>query len=110
MFFKIRSVLSAIGIYLIIHFSYYKKSNLDKFALIAIFPTLGAVAIIAGGNIGFINEYLLSNRVSRYIGSISYTWYLWHWPAIILAPMYGYGRNECIYLSFFAAMLTTAVL
>ncbi|WP_230591006.1 acyltransferase family protein [Rhodococcoides fascians] len=48
-------------------------------------PVLGAALIIAAG-VGGDHRYLqvLTNRFSTYIGDISYSLYLWHWPVIIL--------------------------
>ncbi|MFE5702452.1 acyltransferase family protein [Rhodococcus koreensis] len=48
-------------------------------------PVLGAAAIIAAGVSGDHRGLgVLTNRVSTYIGDISYSLYLWHWPVIIL--------------------------
>ncbi|MCZ1075107.1 acyltransferase family protein [Rhodococcus sp. A5(2022)] len=48
-------------------------------------PVLGAVLVIAAGVRG-PHRYLqvLTNNISTYIGDISYSLYLWHWPVIIL--------------------------
>lgn len=48
-------------------------------------PVIGAALIICAGVRGE-RKYLqvLTNRVSTYIGDISYSLYLWHWPVIIL--------------------------
>ncbi|PVX63986.1 UNVERIFIED_ORG: peptidoglycan/LPS O-acetylase OafA/YrhL [Nocardia globerula] len=48
-------------------------------------PVAGAALIICAGVSGE-QKYLqvLTNRVSTYIGDISYSLYLWHWPVIIL--------------------------
>ena len=56
----------------------------------ALVPTLGAAALIlagasweAQGRWG--SAALLSLPPFRYVGRISYSWYLWHWPALIFA-------------------------
>jgi peptidoglycan/LPS O-acetylase OafA/YrhL len=56
----------------------------------ALVPTLGAAALIfagasweAQGRWG--SASLLSLPPFRYVGRISYSWYLWHWPALIFA-------------------------
>src|SRR4051794_4960018 len=56
----------------------------------ALVPTLGAAALIlagaswqAQGRWG--SAALLSLPPFRYVGRISYAWYLWHWPALIFA-------------------------
>ncbi len=54
----------------------------------ALVPVAGAAAVVAGGcaRSGFGAVRLLGRRPLQLIGGVSYTWYLWHWPALILAP------------------------
>lgn len=56
----------------------------------ALLPVLGAAAVIAGGCAG--RPGLLGLPVLQGIGRLSYSWYLWHWPALLLAP-YAFGRE-----------------
>lgn len=52
----------------------------------AAIPVIGTAMVLAAG-IGQepVGNVLLTNPVSRYIGDMSYSLYLWHWPVIILA-------------------------
>ncbi|WP_328810721.1 acyltransferase family protein [Rhodococcus sp. NBC_00294] len=51
----------------------------------AAIPVLGTAVVIAAG-VGGETKYLqpITNKVSVYVGDISYSVYLWHWPIIIL--------------------------
>ena len=49
----------------------------------ALLPVVGAVLIIAARQ-GFVNR-LLSWRPFVFVGLISYSWYLWHWPMLSFA-------------------------
>ena len=53
----------------------------------ALLPTLGAAAVIAGGQLTPTNAAaaLLSWQPARFIGLVSYSWYLWHWPLLAIA-------------------------
>ncbi len=52
--------------------------------LYAAIPTLGtALLIIAGVNQKTVSYKILSSRLSKFFGNISYSLYLWHWPIIV---------------------------
>ncbi|UUZ61448.1 acyltransferase family protein [Nocardioides sp. B-3] len=51
----------------------------------AALPVLGTAAVIAagaGGSIGMAR--ILTVRPMRYVGDLSYSLYLWHWPVLVL--------------------------
>lgn len=53
----------------------------------ALLPTAGAAAVIAAGCVGARATgvtRLLAWRPLQWIGGISYSWYLWHWPVLLL--------------------------
>ena len=52
----------------------------------ALLPSLGTVALIAGGTRRFGPGRLLSIAPLRFLGRISYSLYLVHWPILVLAP------------------------
>lgn len=51
----------------------------------ALIPVAGTLAVMAGGSgiSGPVNRSL-GNRGFRYIGDISYSLYLWHWPLLVI--------------------------
>lgn len=80
----------------------------------AILPVLGAAAIIVSArakrwwDIGTV----LGGPPQRFVGDISYSVYLWHWPLIIIAPhipgwgLDGWNRVVLLLASFLLGWLT----
>ena len=64
--------------------------------LAALLPTVGAVALIAsGGGAGSPGSIVLGRAPLRWLGRISYSLYLWHWPILVLGPVaLGLEANE----------------
>lgn len=55
----------------------------------ALWPTIGAVLIIAAGPHSWLNRRLFSNKLAVGTGLISYPLYLWHWPLLSYATILG---------------------
>lgn len=80
----------------------------------AALPTLGAAAVIAASNTRrwWYPTRILALRPAQFVGDISYSLYLWHWPLIIIAPsvpFWGltiYHRVALLALCFVLAWLT----
>jgi peptidoglycan/LPS O-acetylase OafA/YrhL len=73
----------------------------------ALFPCLGAAAIIYQGRSGrsAVTD-LLSTRLCVFVGQISYSLYLWHWPVLALAR-YEAASRELRPAEIAAALLTS---
>ena len=54
---------------------------------LALIPTLGTAAVIAAGPASGLSGpvRLLGSTPMRWVGGLSYSLYLWHWPLIVLA-------------------------
>ncbi len=84
------------GLAAIVYASFAFDANTTFPGTAALVPTLGAAALILSGTAlvagaGSVTTVkvgvgsLLSLGPVRYVGRISYSWYLWHWPLIVFA-------------------------
>lgn len=81
----------------------------------AIVPVLGTTLLVAAGthrNARSAETALLARPPMQYMGKVSYAWYMWHWPLLILLPLWagrdlGWAGNlELVVISFWFAVLT----
>ncbi|SFH88929.1 acyltransferase family protein [Cryobacterium levicorallinum] len=76
-------------------------------------PALGAALVLWAGSYGEAGTVyrLLSLRPAQFIGNISYSLYLWHWPVLILGAAYlggEPGRAKLLILGMVAILLASA--
>ncbi|QXT35546.1 acyltransferase [Sphingomonas sanguinis] len=82
-----REALGLAGLIAILWCIRFFKEPLDFPGLNALPAVLGTVAIIATGPDTLVGR-LLALRPVRWIGLISYSLYLWHWPVIVFAKLW----------------------
>jgi peptidoglycan/LPS O-acetylase OafA/YrhL len=102
------------GLLLVLGSAYFYGPDTAFPGYAAILPVLGAAAIIVSAraehwwDIGNV----LGGAPQRFIGDISYSVYLWHWPLIIVAPyipgwgLEGWNRVVLFLASFLLGWLT----
>jgi peptidoglycan/LPS O-acetylase OafA/YrhL len=80
----------------------------------ALLPTIGSALVILAGvrAMPWGAGRLLSTALPRFLGRISYSLYLWHWPLLILPeaaigqPMHWWARGGLVLLAIALAALT----
>ncbi|HEX3361093.1 MAG TPA: acyltransferase family protein, partial [Solirubrobacterales bacterium] len=88
--------LGWIGVAAIVYASFTFTAETSFPGTAALIPTLGAAALILSGTalvetapgvtgFKFGAGWILSLPPVRYVGRISYSWYLWHWPFLVFA-------------------------
>jgi peptidoglycan/LPS O-acetylase OafA/YrhL len=102
-------VLSIAGLGFVI-FCFYRYSGGSHFTEKALFVTLGTALFIATVTESSVCGRLLSLKPVRFIGKISYSLYLWHWPFIFLWNLAAlrYGLEETFLTK--AALMLAATL
>jgi len=84
----LRGLVAALGIGMILYANYFFSPHTVFPGPSALVPCLGSVLIIGSGVSGkSLVHDLLSWRPLVFIGLISYSLYLWHWPVIIVYRM-----------------------
>ena len=77
----------------------------------ALVPTLGSAAVIVSGMAGRQREgigRLLSTRPMTWVGDISYSLYLWHWPLVVIIGDLAGGLHPVLGLLVVAAAVAPA--
>jgi peptidoglycan/LPS O-acetylase OafA/YrhL len=76
---------------------------------LAVVPVIGAVLIVAGGPGSWLHRAFLACRPMVWVGKLSYSLYLWHWPVLVLATLlfadqhFRYLTTGCLALSVLLA-------
>jgi peptidoglycan/LPS O-acetylase OafA/YrhL len=81
----------------------------------ALVPVLGTAAVICGASAPasrrFGAQALLGTPPFQRVGALSYSWYLWHWPALVLAPaVLGHSLSEIEAVAVAVVSLVIAVM
>jgi peptidoglycan/LPS O-acetylase OafA/YrhL len=105
---RIRESMRTAGLAAIVlaAFAYSAETAFPGYA--ALVPTLGCALVIAAGNQsnGWSTLAFLAARPARYLGDISYSVYLWHWPMIVFAGLFAPdGMTLSLGLALIAATL-----
>ena len=78
----------------------------------ALLPSIGAALVLAAGGGGAWSAgNVLAIRPMQAIGRVSYAWYLWHWPVLLLGATLvdtdsGWNRLALVVISLIAATLS----
>lgn len=114
----IRVLMGWLGLAVVIASIAFISAAMPFPGYVALAPVGGTVLILAAGlqpTRGGV-EALLSRRGFQFIGAVSYTWYLWHWPVLILAaadlghPLQPYQWAAAVLASLVLAVATTATI
>lgn len=75
-----RKIIEASGFILIFASFVFVSESVSWPGYLALAPVLGTFLVLQAGR----SSYLTSNPVMQYLGTWSYSIYLWHWPIVVL--------------------------
>ncbi|WP_431230982.1 acyltransferase family protein [Mycolicibacterium psychrotolerans] len=107
---RIAAVISCVGLGLIVLACLWLTPTTVYPGAAALLPTLGAALVIGAGCAAPTRGggRLLGLPPMRAIGRISYSWYLWHWPVLVLAP-FALGHSLGLAERIIAAVLSAGL-
>jgi peptidoglycan/LPS O-acetylase OafA/YrhL len=104
--------LPIVGLLLILCAAALYDSDSNFPGYLAVAPVLGSMLIVAGGSGALLNRAFLSRRPMIFVGKLSYSLYLWHWPVLVLSTLlladkhFRYLNGVCLVLSGLLAWVT----
>lgn len=105
----VRALLFVLGLAAILVSGFLYDPSVVPFpGLSALLPTLGAAAIILAGNFRLSVFRGLDYAPLRYLGDVSYSVYLWHWPLIVFYQAAGYEIGLVSGLAILAVTLVVS--
>lgn len=111
---RINELVACVGLSLILFAAFAFKGTTPFPGYSALFPVLGTACLIYSGQSTFLSRFSLQGSPITFLGKISYSLYLWHWPFLSLARIASANVAELepvvtvaiVGLSFIAAILT----
>ena len=110
---RLRGLLLGVGLSAIVLSALLITKSMEFPGWVALFPVLGTVAIILAGSGGTMPpgaNRILGNRPMLFLGNISYSLYLWHWPLLVIPQLLAGGPlrlREKAVLALAAVVLAT---
>jgi len=82
---KYSPVLELAGIAIIVASIVFLDASAQWPGTLALIPVLGVVLVMCANR---EKSFITGNPLAQYLGTVSYSLYLWHWPIVVLLHMY----------------------
>ena len=91
--FKFRSILAFTGYLILLGCIVFLNEEMAWPGVFTIIPVFATFIVIVSNQ----NDFkILSNNLSQFLGKISYSLYLWHWPILVFISYYGLKFNAIL--------------
>lgn len=80
--------IGTIGVAMIVFVAFGINDSMAFPGFLALFPVVGTTLVLLAGSFNRTAvSSTLATRPMTFLGDISYSWYLWHWPVIVFAAV-----------------------
>ena len=101
-----KRVVAIIGLVALLVSTFWFSEETAFPGFYALLPVLGTAALLSSiGNWPNLIKWLAINRISLWLGKISYPLYLWHWPVLVL-PIALLSRDLLVWERIVALLIT----
>ena len=101
-----KRVVAIIGLVALLVSTFWFSEETAFPGFYALLPVLGTAALLSSiGNWPNPIKWLATNRISLWLGKISYPLYLWHWPVLVL-PIALLSRDLLVWERIVALLIT----
>ncbi|MDC1255930.1 acyltransferase [bacterium] len=100
-----KKAIQLLGILLIVIAYTYLSGNDIWPGYLALIPALGAFLIIAANN----RSLLTDNKLFQWLGNISYSLYLWHWPVVVALKYFEWNSYIHVILGIIICILLSTI-
>ncbi len=107
------SLAQSIGLVAIVASGLLFDRGMPYLGVVALIPVIGTMLLLSGGALAADTPVgrMLSTPALAWLGRLSFAWYLWHWPLIVLGgvlfPSIGpWGNLACALLGLLLAFAT----
>jgi peptidoglycan/LPS O-acetylase OafA/YrhL len=112
-YLKFQKVLFLLGLGLISYATIFYNSQTPFPGVAALVPVIGTFLLVNSiGNWPKAAGVISNNKITQWLGAISYSLYLWHWPVLLLPsiyldrPLLGIEKTLCVIVTIILAHLT----
>ncbi len=102
-------VLSWVGLALVLYASVAYSNDTVFPGLTAIAPVVGTALLLVGGQRRETEIPGLSSRLMVWLGDLSYSWYLWHWPFVVFARQLVNGAVITLLIASLLSLIPAAI-
>ena len=101
-----REVATITGVVLIVVSLFWIRSDMIFPGWVALLPCVGAALVLHSGGTSWSARHILGNNAMVFVGLLSYSLYLWHWPVMAALRVKGADIEMALPIATLSVILT----